>query len=132
MKRNQAHRKWKHFGNTAILSSFHYHRNKFELAYKKAKKKFFGDKLRSCIGDAKPTYKLLNEISGKSKQSPKVPILRSSYEAITTPSNEDVAEKFNLFFINALNEVHSPLPVVECPDIAMNNKSMYLYKVNRY
>ena len=41
MKRNQAHRKWKHFGNTASWSSFHYHRNKFELAYKKAKKNVF-------------------------------------------------------------------------------------------
>ena len=33
------------------------------------------------------------------------------------------------FFFDAPNEVCSTLPVVECPDIAMNSKSMYLYKV---
>ena len=129
MKRNQAHRKWKQIGNSASLPSFHYHRNKFELAYKNAKKNvFFADKFRSCISDAKQTYKLLNEISGRSMQS-KVPILRSCYEATATPSNEDVAEKFNSFFINAPNEVRSTIPDIECPDFAINNKSMYLYKV---
>ena len=40
MKRNQAHRKRKHLGNSASLSAFHYPRNKFEVAYKKAKNVF--------------------------------------------------------------------------------------------
>ena len=52
-------------GNNASLSSLDY-RNKFELAYKKAKKTFFADKFRSCIGDAKKNYKLLDEINGRS------------------------------------------------------------------
>ena len=77
--------------NSASLSSFHSHHNKFELAHKKAKKRLFVDKFRSCIIDAKQTYKLLNEIGVRSLQSPKAPILRSCYEATPTPSNEDVA-----------------------------------------
>ena len=62
-------------------------------------------------------------------QSPKVPILWPCYEATATPSNQDVAEKFYPFFIISPNEVRSTLPEVECPNFAINNKSMYLYKV---
>ena len=40
MKRKQAHRNLKQIGNSASLPSFYDHRNKFEVAYKKAKEGF--------------------------------------------------------------------------------------------
>ena len=57
------------------LSHFKDLRNKFEDTVKRTKKQFYWNKFKSCIGDSRQIYKLLNEISGENKTKTDIPFL---------------------------------------------------------
>ena len=94
--KNKAHRKWKSTRNINHLNYFKRLRAKFENLVKNAKKEFYANRFESCIGDSRQTYKLLNDLSGKSQVSRNIPILKSSNGLIAT--NDEIANSFNDYF----------------------------------
>ena len=82
------------------MNTFTNLRKKFEQAVKMNKRKFYWNKFKNCIGDSRQTYKLLNELNEKSISRFKVPILESCQKLNDNPTEKDVANRFNDFFIN--------------------------------
>ena len=63
-KRNYIHRKWKR--RSSDLKNFKGARLKVEKALKKLKRNYYSKRFERCINHPKPTYKLLNDLQGKS------------------------------------------------------------------
>ena len=96
-RRNKAHSKWKKEPkNKCLLEKFQKIRNRLQNEIKTAKKKFYSDKFLNCIGDSRQTYKVINDIIGKSIQNVTVPFADSLKSK--TVSSQDLAESFNDFF----------------------------------
>ena len=124
--KNKAHRKWKSTRNINHLNYFKRLRAKFENLVKNAKKEFYANRFESCIGDSRQTYKLLNDLSGKSQVSRNIPILKSSNGLIAT--NDEIANSFNDYFADIGKKIASKIPSAPLKSIKCNNKSMFLYK----
>ena len=128
-KRNKAHRNWKkNTENSILLNTFTNLRKKFEQAVKMNKRKFYWNKLKNCIGDSRQTYKLLNELNGKSISRFTVPILESCQKLNDNPTEKDVANRFNDFFINIGENLKTDIPNESPPPVPKLNWSMGLYR----
>ena len=67
----------------------------------KTKKQFYWRKFDSCIGHSRQTYKLLNDRSGKHRNSSIVPALDSCIEN----SAPEIAKTFDKYFTTIAQEV---------------------------
>ena len=115
--------------NSTLLNTFTNLRKKFERAVKMNKRKFYWNKFKNCIGDStRQTYKLLNELNGKSISRLKVPILESCQKLNDNPTEKDVANRFNDFFINIGENLKTDIPNVTPPPVPKLNWSMFLYR----
>ena len=92
------------------------------------KQKFYWNKFKNCIGDSRQTYKLLNELNGKSISRFKVTILESCQKLNDNPTEKDVANRFNDFFINIGENLKTDIPNVSPPTVPKLNWSMFLYR----
>ncbi len=101
-KRRQLHRVWHVDKNNSLKrSAFSSIRKKFQREYNRAKKDYYAEKFRMCIGDSRQTYKLLKDISGRNSGLASLPVLSSCVtDANPKPSAFDVATKFNQYFTN--------------------------------
>ena len=70
-------------------------RQNFEQAAKTSKKQYYWNKFKSCIGDSRQTYKLLNELNGKNKTQLHKPSLQTCRENGGSPTDNDIAESLN-------------------------------------
>ena len=61
--------------NSDSLEVFTDMRKTFQKALETNKKQFYLNKFKSCVGDSKQTYKLLNEIKVEQKNANNVPYL---------------------------------------------------------
>ena len=92
-KRNLAHKRWKQNPHEpSFLSRFKKLRTKFEQAVKTSKKQYYWNKFKSCIGDSRQTYKLLNELNGNNKTQLHVPLLQTCREIGGSPTDNDITE----------------------------------------
>ena len=88
-KRNNAHKKWKLNQNDyQLLQTFRSLRDRFEKEIKLSKENYYWNKFKNCIGDSRQTYKILNDISGKSNKNSKIPPLQSCID-----ENENATER---------------------------------------
>ena len=111
------------------MNTFTNLRKKFEQAVKMNKRKFYWNKFKNCIGDStRQTYKLLNELNGKSISRLKVPILESCQKLNDNPTEKDVANRFNDFFINIGENLKTDISNVTPPPVPKLNWSMFLYR----
>ena len=82
-QRNHLHRKWKQTSRSSDLRNFNGARLKVEKALKKLKSYYYSKRFERCINDPKQTYKLLNELQGKSERKPiKIEQIKLSTEEI--------------------------------------------------
>ena len=94
----------------------------------KAKKSFYWNKFKSCIGDSRQTFKLLNDLNGKTKTKLNIPLLDTCDQLTPEYSNIDIAEAFNKHCTNMAEELTkdiSPTQTFETNE----DKSMWLYQV---
>ena len=63
-----------------------------------AKKSFYMNKFNSCLGNSRQTLKLRNELKGKFSNSTNIPLLRSSFNNKTEPTDEDNENLSKKFF----------------------------------
>ena len=110
-KRNKAHKNWKmNPHNSDYLKVFKDLRNTFQKTLETTKKQFYLNKFKSCVGDSRQTYKLLNEIKGEQKNANSVPYLDVLQADDNEPSQIDIAEAFNDHFTNTAKNVIRNLP----------------------
>ena len=115
-KRNKAHRNWKcNKSDPTKLARFQELRKNFENSVTKSKKQFYWNKFKSCIGDSRQTYKLLNDISGKTKSKTSVPFLDSMPKCKESENKLQIAKTFNDYFINIAESITKDIPQVEPP-----------------
>ena len=127
-KRNKAHKNWKtNPHNSDYLKTFKDLRNTFQKALETTKKQFYFNKFKSCVGDSRQTYKLLNEIKGKQKNTHNVPCLDVIKADDNEPSDIDIAEAFNDHFTSIVEKIIQNLPPSEEIKISRVEKSMYLF-----
>ena len=108
-KRNQAHRKWKKdCHNQAKLQEFKKWRLTFEKEYKKSKKQYYQNKLQACQTDSRRTYKLLNDINGKSKTFNDPPLLNTCRQNYKLPS----IKTMQMSLINSLQTLVKDLAII--------------------
>ena len=61
-------------------------------------KRSYLSKFNSCLGISRQTFKLLNELKGKSSNSTYIPLLSSGFNNKIETTDEDNANLFNNFF----------------------------------
>ena len=79
-----------------IWKEFKDARNKVNNSIKKAKRKYFSEKLDAGKCDPRKTWRLINELQSRQCKSTKVSQIKSGHQAFTSP--EDIAEAFNNHF----------------------------------
>ena len=88
-------------------NKFKQHRRMLKLTIKDAKKLYYSGKILECTGDSKKTWKLINEIRGKSKRGIKSSFIINS-EKVT--NRRVIANEFNKWFVSiasVLNESYT-------------------------
>ena len=129
-KRNKAHRNWKRDKNNHVkLTHFQELRKNFENSVTKAKKQFYWNKFKSCIGDSRQTYKLLNDISGKTKSKTNIPFLDNMAKCTDSENNLHIADAFNEHFVNIAESITKDIPKVAPPVVKEMDYSMFLSEV---
>ena len=93
-KRNKAHLNWKQHKTTSSFEWFKFLRDKFE------------ESLTACVGDSRQTYKLLNDLSGKSVTDRRIPLHDSCKRDNPLATDYNIAERFNnfLFYWHQIEE----------------------------
>ena len=131
-KRNQAHRKWKKdCHNQAKLQEFKKWRLTFEKEYKKSKKQYYQNKSQACQTDSRRTYKLLNDINGKSKTFNDPPLLNTCRQNYKLPSIKNNADVFNKFFANVGEGLSNHLTAAHDVDIPNCVHSMFFFPTTK-
>ena len=130
-KRFKAHKIWKlNPHNSDYLKVFKDLRNTFQKTLETTKKQFYLNKFKSCVGDSRQTYKLLNEIKGEQKSASSVPYLDVLQADNNEPSQMDIAEAFNDHFTSVAKDIIRTLPPSEEIKISRVDKSMFLFPAN--
>ena len=113
-----------------MLQTFRSLRDRFDKEIKLSKKNYYWNKLKNCIGDSRQTYKILNDISGKSNKNSKILLLQSCIDENDNATERDVADKFNYFFTNVGKGLQNDVPNVDRFNVEYVPYSMLLKKKN--
>ena len=125
-KRKEAHSKWKREkDNTNLLEQFRNRRHLLEQEIKMANRSFYLNKFISCLGNSGQTFKLLNELKGKSSNSTNIPLLSSGFNNKIEPTDEDNANLFNKFLATIGYNISKHLKKSFTPNFPSEETSMF-------
>ena len=131
-KRDEAHSKWKREKeNTNLLEQFRNRRQLLEQEIKMAKRSFYLNKFNSGLGKSRKTFKLLNELKGKSSNSTNIPLLSSSFNNKIEPTDEDNANLFNKFFATIRYNINKHLKKPFTPNFLSEETSVFFYQTTK-
>ena len=86
------------------------YKNLFETIKKKARKKYYSNKLLKCTGDIKKTWNVMKDIIGKSKiKSTNLPC-KLAINKVDVYNKPKIADDFNDFFTNIGQKLASQIP----------------------
>ena len=94
-----------------IWKEFKDARNKVNNSIKKAKRKYFSEKLDAGKCDPHKTWRLINELQSRQCKSTKVSQIKSGHQVFTSP--EDIAEAFNNHFTSIGQTLAREIPTVD-------------------
>ena len=94
-----------------IWKQFKDARNKVNNSIKKAKHKYFSEKLDASKSDPRKTWRLINELHSRQCKSTKVSQIKSGHQVLT--SSEDIVEAFNDHFTNTGQTLAREIPTVD-------------------
>ena len=97
-------------------------RNKTNNSIKKAKRKYFSEKLDANKGDPRKTWRLINELHSRHSKSTRVSQIKTGNQVFTSPG--DIAEAFNNHFTNIGQSLAREIPSVDIDTLS------YVYPVN--
>ena len=86
-------------------------RNKVNNSIKKAKRKYFSEKLDASKCDPRKTWRLINELQSHQCKSTKVSQVKSGHQVFTSP--KDIAEAFNNHFTSIGQTLAREIPTVD-------------------
>ena len=127
-KNNIAHRYWKGSNDNSWLEKFKRLRSSYEKQCSAAKDHFYLNKFKSCLGNKRQVYKLINDSSGKVMNKSKVPVLETVANSISQPKDQDNAIAFNNYFANVGFEISKHLGAENEPEFPRRQQSMFLFK----
>ena len=94
-----------------IWKEFKDARNKVNDSIKKAKRKYFSEKLDASKCDPRKTWRLINELQSRQCKSTKASQIKSGHQVFTSP--EDIAEAFNNHFTSIGQTLAREIPTVD-------------------
>ena len=94
-----------------IWKEFKDARNRVNNSIKKAKRKYFSEKLDASKCDTRKTWRLINELQSRQCKSTKVSQIKSGHQVFTSP--EDIAEAFNNHFTSISQTLAREIPTVD-------------------
>ena len=94
-----------------IWKEFKDARNRVNNSIKKAKRKYFSEKLDASKCDTRKTWRLINELQSRQCKSTKVSQIKSGHQVFTSP--EDIAEAFNNHFTSIGQTLAREIPTVD-------------------
>jgi hypothetical protein len=96
--------------NPTLFNEIKYkeYRNKLKVLLSNAEKTFYSDKIKSCYGDHKQLWKVLNFIINKKKNNPIDFKIENKGQLITDPKT--VVNLFNKFFVSIGPDLASKIP----------------------
>ena len=74
------------------------------------KRRLFYNKFDNCVGDSRQTFKILNEITGKTSKMVQINQLTGSVNAV---SSSEIADSFNEFFASVGTKLTSKFPTID-------------------
>jgi len=86
-------------------------RNLYNKTLRAAKILFIKSKLKDCKGNAKETWKILNECTGRTAKNVKIEKIISNGAITEVPL--DIANEFNNFFIKVGQEISDNVPIID-------------------
>ena len=108
--------KTKKYGDAQLLEKQKEHQKILRWLIKSAKSRHYNEKFKKCHGDKKKTWKIINEVRGKSKKEI-TPSFTIGSERIVC--RRIIAEKFNKYFAsiatNLNSEAYSNVPIDDFP-----------------
>ena len=87
------------------------YRNKLKIILDLAEKSYYTDKIKSCTGDHKQLWKILNSLISKKKHSN--PVLNFLINGQTITDSSIIVRKFNEFFVSIGPNLTSNIPVAQ-------------------
>ena len=79
----------------------------------KMKRNYFSNKIQSCAGDTKETWKTINQLVNKRSKTTEILSLKDGKHTISKP--QDIAETMNKFFCNVGKDLSENIPNKENP-----------------
>ena len=86
------------------------YKNLFESLKKKAKKKYYSEKISKYKHDAKKTWSIMKELVGKIKLKPSNLPRRVTVNEVDAFDEPKIANEFNAFFTNIETKLASKIP----------------------
>ena len=117
--------------HNSLLKKFKRLRLSFEKQCSAAKKDFYLNKFKSSVCNKRPVYKVINDLSGKVRNSSKVPVLETVANSTSQPNDQDNAIAFNNYFANVGFEISKHLVAENEPEVPRRQQSMFLFKVTK-
>ena len=96
-----------------------------------AKKDFYLNKFKSCLGNKRQVYKLINDLNGKVLSSFKVPVPETVENSNSQPNDQDNEIVFNSYFANVGFEISKHRGAENEPEVPRRQRSMFLFKVTK-
>ena len=119
--KNFLYEKWKksknkknRFGDQNLYDKYKNYRKRLTNIIKCAKNKFYSEKFDQCKGNSRKTWKLINELRGKSKTKSK------SYFMINDTLIKErrvIADEFNKYFVSVASNLNEKAYVDMCYDV---------------
>lgn len=118
-KKEELYRNWKKTcnknkpaGDTILHAKFSEYRHTLKHIIKQAKNTYFGKKILDCEGDSKKTWRIINELRGKTKRPMKAQFLIDN-ERIT--ERRVIANAFNQYFTSIASNMNKKSENIDKP-----------------
>ena len=96
-----------------LMSAYRQMRCKANNLNSKMKRNYFSNKIQSCAGDTKETWKTINQLVNKRSKTTEILSLKDGEHTISKP--QDIAETMNKFFCNVGKDLSENIPNKENP-----------------
>jgi hypothetical protein len=92
------------------LNRYKLYRNAYKKLLRAAKKLYYFNEIRENRNNAKKTWNILNECTGRTKKNEK--ITKITVNGLPNENSLDIANAFNEFFVNVGKQISDSVPIV--------------------
>lgn len=111
-KKNKLFKKYISNSIPSTHDSYKSYRNKYNHSIRSAKKKYFSEEFKKCLNDSKTTWKVINQLLQRERATYVLPSVLSEGKN-SFNNSEDIAQKFNNFFVNIGSKLANKIPACQ-------------------